>query len=138
DPPHRAAALAARPGVLVDVGLVGIEPFGQGRADPLRQLRVRADHLAVLALRLALPHVQRRAPVAVARQRPVDVVLEPLAEPPATTMARWPSGGSSTSSSGRRYFCPTSSRPRYPATRVPVASGLPPTCTSPARAAATM
>src|SRR5206468_11213791 len=51
DPPHHAAAVAARPAVLVDVGLVGSELRGQGRADPLRQLRIRADHFAVLPLR---------------------------------------------------------------------------------------
>ena len=90
DPPHHAAAVAARPAVLVDVGLVGIELRGQVRADPLRQLRIRADHFAVLPLRLTFPHVQRRAPVAVARQRPVDVVLEPLAEPPAPHFRRVP------------------------------------------------
>src|SRR6266704_7007813 len=56
----------------------------------LRQLRVGADHLTVLAFPLALPHVERRAPVAVARQRPIHVVLEPLPEPPTPDLRRVP------------------------------------------------
>ena len=49
-------------------------------ARELVQLGERADRLHVLVR--AAPHRQRRAPVALARQRPVDVALEPVAEAP--------------------------------------------------------
>ena len=39
---------------------------------------------------LAAPHRQRRAPVALARERPVDVVAEPVAEAPVLDVRRVP------------------------------------------------
>src|SRR2546426_4835033 len=71
-----------------------IEMRGPGLAPPphpppaLRQLIIGADHLAMLAIGVALPDVERRPPVAVARQRPIHVVLEPFAETPGAGL-RW-------------------------------------------------
>src|SRR2546422_6623002 len=88
--PHVPAALTAWPCVGIDVRLVGIE-IGWERFPPAPgQLLVGADYLAMLAVRIAFPYVERRAPVAVARQGPVDVVLEPFAEPPAAYLGRMP------------------------------------------------
>ena len=42
---------------------------------------------------LAAPHRQRRAPVALARERPVDVVAQPVAEPPLLDVRRVPRDG---------------------------------------------
>ena len=51
----------------------------RSRPGELRELGDRADARVVPAV-VAAPHRDRRAPVAVARERPVDVVLEPVAE----------------------------------------------------------
>ena len=74
-PPEGLAV--ALEGDVVDKGAV--EVVRHLRAE-LAQLLARADahDLAVVGA----PDRQRRAPVALARQRPVDVVLEPLAEAP--------------------------------------------------------
>ena len=69
---HRLAALRAVPGRRVDERAVRIVQYV---ARLLRQLPERPDALRV-AVRAA-PHRQRRAPVALARDRPVDVVLQP-------------------------------------------------------------
>ena len=50
----------------------------QAHARALLELVERADHRDVVLL--AAPDGQRRAPVALARERPVDVVLQPVAE----------------------------------------------------------
>ena len=79
DPAHLAAALAALDRHLVDVGAV--EVVGDRAAGALAQLGDRADALELAAAAVgAAPDRQRRAPVAVAGERPVDVVLQPFAE----------------------------------------------------------
>ena len=81
-PPHLTAAALARAleDDLVYVGAVQV--FGDLTA-ALAQLLARAGAEALLAVGLtALPDRQRRAPVAIARERPVHVVLKPLAEAP--------------------------------------------------------
>ena len=79
DPAHLPAALLAIEDDLVDVGAVQI--LGDLAAGALAQLGDRAGaKTPVAALADALPDRQRRPPVAVARERPVDVVLEPFAE----------------------------------------------------------
>src|SRR4029077_10626064 len=79
DPAHLAAAVLALDDDLVDVGAV--EVVGNLAPGALAQLGDRAGaEAAVAVLALALPDRQRRAPVAVARERPVDVVLQPFAE----------------------------------------------------------
>ena len=55
----------------------------------LAQLVAGADADDLLAV-LRAPDRQRRAPVALARQRPVHVVLEPVAEPPVLDVVRVP------------------------------------------------
>ena len=75
DAAHRLAALRARERDLVDERAMGV---GELDAREVTQLRIRADHLYVLVA--AAPHRQRRPPVALARQRPVDVALEPVSE----------------------------------------------------------
>ena len=55
----------------------------------LRQLRDRTDARVVPAV-AAAPHRDRRAPVTVARQRPVDVVGEPVAEASVLDVLRMP------------------------------------------------
>ena len=57
-------------------------------AGALLQLLEGADHVHVPAL--AAPHRQRRAPVALARERPVDVVRQPVAEAPVLDVRRVP------------------------------------------------
>ena len=71
-------ALRAVDGDVVDRGTVEVE-VGEVAARPLGELGHRTD-AGVGAAVVAAPHRQRRAPEAVARQRPVDVVLEPVAE----------------------------------------------------------
>ncbi len=79
DAAHDAAALLAVEGDAVDVGAV--EVVGDRLPGALAQLGDRAGaEAAVAVLAGALPDRQRRAPVAVAGERPVDVVLQPFAE----------------------------------------------------------
>ncbi len=81
DPAHLAAAALAGKGDLVDVGAVQVELLGHRATRPLAQLGDRADAAELAAIRLlTAPDRQRRAPVAVAAERPVDVVLQPFAE----------------------------------------------------------
>ena len=82
---HDAAAVLTRDGDLVDVRAVQVEVF----LEP--ELGGGADTLLLLAL-LAHPERQRRAPVARARDRPVDVVLEPVAHATGLDMRRNPVG----------------------------------------------
>ncbi len=82
---HLGAALRARPRVLVDERPVRV---GQLAAGALLHVRQRAEALGVAVL--AAPDRQRRAPVALARDRPVDVVLQPLAEAAVLDVLRVP------------------------------------------------
>ena len=82
---HLAVALRARPGVLVDERAVRV---GQLAAGALLDLGDRSEALGVAVL--AAPDGQRRAPVALARDRPVDVVLQPLAEAAVLDVRRVP------------------------------------------------
>ena len=50
-------------------------------------------HVRVVRIALAAPDRQRGAPVALARERPVDVVLQPVAEAPVLDVARVPVDG---------------------------------------------
>ena len=82
---HVAAAVVTREHDVVDVRAVGIVEL-----DPRLRLELgeRADHLQAAVG--AAPHRQRRAPVALARQRPVDVALQPVAEAPVLDVRRIP------------------------------------------------
>ena len=84
---HRPLALRARERDVVDEGPVRVLELD---ARALPQLGERADAVDVLGVRLAAPDRQRRAPVALARQRPVDVVLQPLAEAPVLDVLGMP------------------------------------------------
>ena len=76
---HLPAAGLAGQRDLIDVGAV--EVVGHLPA-ALAQVGDRPGAEALLAvLGLTLPDRQRRAPVALARERPIDVALEPVAEP---------------------------------------------------------
>ena len=126
---HLAAALGARPGVLVDEGAVRV---GQLAARALLHLGERAEHLGVP--RFAAPDGQRRAPVALARDRPVDVVLQPLAEAAVLDVRRVPLdrvvGGEQPVAQRRRADVPgrlgvvDQRRAAAPAVRVGVQEGL--------------
>ena len=85
---HRLAAVGAVPRRRVDVGPVRVL---ERDARLLLQLGERADALRVAVL--AAPHRQRRAPVALARDRPVDVVLEPAPEAPVLDVLGVPVDG---------------------------------------------
>src|SRR5699024_7513122 len=86
---HRPLARAARPDVLIDPRLVRIEVLGQ-LAHTLGQLRERADHLSMLRIRVADPDWERCAPITIARERPIDVAFQPLAETTGTDLRRVP------------------------------------------------
>ena len=83
---------------------------------------------------LAAPHRQRRAPVALARERPVDVVLEPVAEAPVLDVLGMPVdrlvGGQQPVAQARRGDVPgglgvvEQRRSAAPAVRVGVLVGL--------------
>ncbi len=80
--PGGRPALGARDLDRVDPRAVRVE-LGVDRGVQLVQLLDRADHAETAAARgRALPHRQRRAPEPLARQRPVLVVGEEVAEPP--------------------------------------------------------
>ena len=85
---HRLAAVPARPRRRVDVGAVRVL---ERLARALGQLGERAHALRVAVL--AAPDRQRRAPVALARDRPVDVVLQPAPEAPVLDVLRVPVDG---------------------------------------------
>src|SRR3954468_24789161 len=54
------------------------------------EIGVTADDVDVRIIFIADPYRERRAPVAVARDRPVDVALEPGAEPALSHFRRMP------------------------------------------------
>ncbi len=78
--PIRGPVVALRTwdGHIIDVGAVQVHA-GEVAPGKLRELLGRAHARVVLAV-VASPDGNRRAPVTVARERPVDVVLEPVAE----------------------------------------------------------
>ena len=80
DAAHLAAAALALDRHLVDVGAVQV--VGDGSvAERSRSSATEPTHSTCAAAGVgAAPDRQRRAPVAVARERPVDVVLQPFAE----------------------------------------------------------
>ena len=86
---HDAAALAFQL-VAVDERLVRIEVVRQLHARPLGQLGVAANRLDVGVVLLADPERQRRPPVPVARNGPVDVVRQPLSESTSTDFGGMP------------------------------------------------
>ena len=89
DAAHRPA-VGRGPGQIVHVGAVQVRVL-QFAPDLCLQLGHAADALGVAAAgRVALPDGQRRAPVAVAAQRPVHVVLQPVAEAPVFDVLRVP------------------------------------------------
>ena len=72
-------------------GLCGSKSVGERCARCARRARRSCRRTRrASASRVAHPDRQRRAPVAVARDRPVDVVLEPLAEPARPDLRRMP------------------------------------------------
>ncbi len=75
---------------------------GEVAARPLGELGDRADARVGAAV-VAAPHRQRRAPEAVARQRPVDVVLEPVAEAPVLDVLGVPADGLVLARAARRW-----------------------------------
>ena len=86
-----AAGLGARPRDVVDVGPVQVD-VGQVASRQLRELGHRPD-AGVRAAAAAAPDRQRRAPVAVARQGPVDVGLQPAPEPAVLDVLGVPGDG---------------------------------------------
>jgi hypothetical protein len=85
---HLGAALLAVERRVVDVGLVRVlERAARARLE----IGEGADRSRVAVL--AAPDRQRRAPVALARDRPVDVVLQPLAEAAGLDVLRVPVDG---------------------------------------------
>ena len=78
--PHLAAAGAGQRTSSTN-GRCGSKGSGSRRGRPLPQLGVRADGVHAVAV-AAAPQRQGRAPVAVARDRPVNVALEPAPEAP--------------------------------------------------------
>ena len=75
---HRRVALAARERHVVDERPVGIV---EQRRRSARRSSAKEPITWMWSV-LAAPHRQRRAPVALARERPVDVALQPLAKAP--------------------------------------------------------
>ena len=77
--------------VEVDLARLGVGGLvGERAAHLLAQLLDRADHLNVVGVLVARPDRERGAPVAAARERPVDVVPEPLAKAPGANGFRLP------------------------------------------------
>ena len=85
---HDAAALLALKGDLVHIGLVQLDVLGHVVA-PFAQLRLGADDVRVAAV-VADPDRQRRAPVALAREAPVDDVLQEVAHAAFLDVVREP------------------------------------------------
>ena len=83
------AAFATGPGHLVDEGPVRVEVLAQ-RAGALLQLGQAADPLRDVVVAVADPDRERGAPVAVARQRPVDVAGQPFSHAPVADLRRVP------------------------------------------------
>src|SRR3954470_22285794 len=92
--PRRRAPLppaaATGPGVFIDKRLVRIEALGQRAAPALGELGVTPDDLDMAGIILTRPDRERRAPVAVPRQGPVDVVFQPFTETPCAHLRRMP------------------------------------------------
>ena len=89
DPCGRCGALRAGERHVVDVGAVRVQ-IGQVLPGQLAELGQRPDAGQVVLG--AAPDRQRGAPVAVARQGPVDVVLQPVAVPAPLDGLRVPGG----------------------------------------------
>ena len=87
---HRPPPARRRPRVLVDERLVRVEVRRQRLPDLGGELRVAANDLDLRRVGVIDPHRERAPPVPVARDRPVDVVLEPLAEAPLAYLGRVP------------------------------------------------
>src|SRR5439155_26370846 len=85
---HRLAALRAWERHLDAVVAVRV---GKAHAGELLELLERAYAVHVAAL--AAPQRQRRPPVALPGQRPVDVAIQPLAEPPVVYVSAVPFHG---------------------------------------------
>ena len=90
DAPPGAPGFGVHEGDLVDGGTMEIDVLQAPAAQRL-ELRDRPDALEV-ALAVG-PHRQRRAPEAFPRERPVDVVGEPVPEPPFADRLRHPVDG---------------------------------------------
>ena len=90
NPARLLSALGAREDDLVDRGAVRIE-IREVPTSVRAELRERSDHREVH--RRTSPDRQRRAPIAFPRERPVDVVLEPVAETPVTDVLGMPIDG---------------------------------------------
>src|SRR5205807_7482831 len=84
--PHYASTLGGRQCYLIDEGGVQVEVLSQA------ELFGRAD-TPLFATFLADPERKRGAPVARARDGPVDIVLEPVAHAPGLDVCRHPVGG---------------------------------------------
>ena len=85
---HGVTALSTRPVRLIDRRLVEVKSTGQPTRLGL-QLGAAADSLFGTAA-ITYPERQRRAPVTIARDVPVDVVLKPLAKATAANLGRNP------------------------------------------------
>ncbi len=114
---HRLDAARARPfalravdGDVVDRGAVEVE-VGEVAARALGELGDRADARVGAAV-VAAPHRQRGAPEPVARQRPVDVVLQPVAETSVLDVLGVPADGLVLAQE-RRPCGPTCARTRW-------------------------
>src|SRR5205085_7721543 len=89
----RAAGARALPRVAVDVRLVWIELIVQPATGAIRELGEAADDLDVRVVLQTEPYRERRSPVPIARNRPIDVVLQPIAEASFTHLRRIPVDG---------------------------------------------
>ena len=90
---HGAGPRRGWPRVLIDVRLVRIEVVGERTSDTRRQIGVAADHVDLGGVFVVHPDRQRRAPVAVARNRPIHVIRQPLTEAAGADFARVPVDG---------------------------------------------
>ncbi len=85
DAPHGALpALRAGKLHVVNIGSMQVH-FGKVLPGKLTQLRNGADASLFVAMR-AFPDRQRRAPIAVPSQRPIDVIFQPVAKTPVLDM----------------------------------------------------
>src|SRR4029078_4810599 len=76
-----ASCDAALPRIVIDVRFVRIEIMGKRGVDSLTELGDAPDTLDVRGVAVANPDRQRRAPKPIARDRPIDVVREPVTKP---------------------------------------------------------
>src|SRR6185312_11429520 len=70
--------------------LVRIEVARERVTNARREIGVAANYVDLIGIRVVHPDGKRRAPVSVARYRPVDVVLQPLAEAARADFGRMP------------------------------------------------